>query len=136
MLLTILMHCHLEIASGSRHEWTAHLKGAISLMSFFQERNQLPVEELFSSPILQFADHYFYTRYAFLATTSEENNYHELDNWVAQVAFTRSHNWQDITRINGHIGVSAELLDIISSTTLLSRCKHRLRRSPMLRLEA
>lgn len=59
MLLTILMQCHLEIATGSRHEWTLHLRGAISLMAFFQDQIQRPIESIFSSPILQFVDHYF-----------------------------------------------------------------------------
>lgn len=128
MLLTILLHCNLEIASGSRHEWIAHLKGAKSVIDYHQSRARKS-SSAFSTATLQFVHEYFSLRDVFSATASPQNSH-----WSLHVPLT-STSWEEKTHINVDIGLSPELLDIISSTTSLARTKFQLRRQNVSRLE-
>lgn len=123
MLLAVLMHCNLEIASGSRHEWTSHLKGARSVIQYHQERTQQAANQLFSAAILEFVHDYFSIRDIFSATALSQSTH-----WSLQLPSSSPRSWMDMTSINVDIGLSQELLDIISSITILARLKFHLRR--------
>lgn len=127
------MHCYLEIASGSRHEWIAHLKGAVSLVQFHQQHDQ-SAEPIFSSATLEFVHEYFSLRDTFSATALDEKSYSEDRTWNLQIPrpITATKN---PSKINVEIGLSRELLDIISCITSLARSKYRLRRQGLATVE-
>jgi len=133
ILLTVLMHCYLEIASGSRHEWVAHLKGAISVIEYHCSRSHSTSEPLFSPSILQFVNDYFSLRHTLSATALDQDSYFQNGQWNQQWQIplpfpSRSDDWSNLTCINVDIGLSSELLDIISSITSFARLKYSLRR--------
>lgn len=144
MLLTTMMLCYLEIASGGRTRWTAHLKGALSLVRFYQNAFSLPdssvngstLPPLFSPQALRFAYDYFALREVFSATTTS-NEGHSFDHsndylqdgchccWKTYLPalYPQLLNEDEPMRISFHLGLSPELLDIISSVTTLNQRK-------------
>lgn len=130
-LLTVLMHCSLEIATGSRHEWTSHLKGAIALIRSHHKNRKDFAEKVLSDPTLQFVTDYFSSREIFSGTTLNQSIYFKANEWPLNrdaSSSSRPDLLRERRRIHLDIGVCQELLDIISSITTLARKKFRLRR--------
>ncbi|RDW77635.1 hypothetical protein BP6252_05688 [Coleophoma cylindrospora] len=130
VLLTVLMHCYLEIASGSRQEWMTHLNGALSIIHYYQDQTQMTAEALFSSSTLKFVREYFSLRDTFSATALDQERYFAKGSWALQLPVcTDFVTEREATRIYIDIGLSQELIDIISATTQLARTKYSTRRN-------
>lgn len=130
LLLTVMMLCYLEIAAGSRHKWATHLHGAISLVDFCHGRNPESTKSPFAIETMQFVSDFLSLRDTFSATTLNDSSL-SLGTWTSHIhslyLSLGDDNKAARTHINAHKGLSAELLDIISSITELARCKYRMR---------
>lgn len=128
VLLTAMMLCYLEIATGSSYEWTTHLQGANSLVDFYHGSDYHSTESPFSIETIRFVSDFLSLRETFSAT-AQENHPVSLGTWTSYVHVLYPFLWEDNnaakTHINAHNGLSAELLDIISSITELARCKYQ-----------
>ncbi|KAJ5410687.1 uncharacterized protein N7487_005046 [Penicillium crustosum] len=69
LLLLVMFHCLLEIASGSVVEWTYHMKGAIRIMKFYTANcSSMPRREIFSKEVLELVYTFFIEKNTFLGT--------------------------------------------------------------------
>lgn len=127
LLLTITLLCYLEIATGSRHEWATHLHGASSLIRYYHGLQRK--EEILESKTLKFVYEYLSLRDTLFTTTLDEQSYTKHDIWATSISTLYPQLRTDRSdKINPNNGLSAELLDIISSTTAFAREKYRIRR--------
>lgn len=126
-LMTCVILCSLEIASGCRPDWVQHAQGAFAIIDSFAN--------LIDSQILFFVYSYFRFRAVFFLTTSSREQ-----------ADDDSHNMSALQcppeigldidlssgirdKIQPHMGCSLSLLDIIAKTTRLVQRKRHLRQS-------
>ncbi|KAJ5249083.1 hypothetical protein N7468_000534 [Penicillium chermesinum] len=121
LLLLMMFHCLLEIASGSTQEWTYHMKGAIQVMKYYRNLYPGPRDVAFSPEVVKFVHIFFIEKDTFLRTTTMPFNDTEKDDfdslrWSTEISslfpFLNSGN---PTRADPCMGLSPELLDIISS---------------------
>lgn len=127
-LMTCLILCSLEIASGSRTDWVRHARGAFAIINNFAD--------MVDPQILFFVYSYFQSRTIFFLTTSASgqldeathgnpSELHDLPNLKLdfdQLCTNRM-------RIQPHMGCSLGLLDIIAQTTRLVHRKRQQRQS-------
>ncbi|KAJ5694965.1 hypothetical protein N7536_005377 [Penicillium majusculum] len=119
LLLLVMFHCLLEIASGSVVEWTYHMKGAIRIMKFYTTNcSSMPRREIFSKEVLELVYTFFIEKNIFLGTCLNISNEGEdsLDGiqWSTEVPsvfpFLAGRGRMEV---NPCMGLSPELLDII-----------------------
>ncbi|KAL4740630.1 fungal-specific transcription factor domain-containing protein [Aspergillus similis] len=129
-LLLIMFHCLLEIASGSIKEWTYHMNGALMVIKFYTNSGGPERREVFSQEVLELVYSFFLEKGTFLGTTthtrsSSEHRYLSSFEWSTEVRaifpFLTSYG---STKIDPCMGLSPELLDIISCITMLSQRRH------------
>ncbi|KAJ6002777.1 hypothetical protein N7451_005324 [Penicillium sp. IBT 35674x] len=71
LLLLMMFHCLLEIASGSVVEWTYHMKGAFKIMKFYMNScSSIPRREIFSQEVLELVYTFFIEKNTFLSTST------------------------------------------------------------------
>ncbi|KAL4754144.1 fungal-specific transcription factor domain-containing protein [Aspergillus terricola var. indicus] len=130
ILLLVVFHCLLEIASGSIKEWTYHMSGALMIIKFYTNSNDIARGENFSQEVLELVNSFFLEEGTFLGTTtntrcSNEHRYLSSLEWSTEVRaifpFLTSYR---STKIDPCMGLSLELLDIISCITMLSQRRH------------
>lgn len=88
LLLLVMFHCLLEVASGSIREWTYHMRGALLIIKFYTN----PELKVFSHEVLEHIYSYFLERGTFLGTTmtastgnKEEERYLDSLEWSTGV---------------------------------------------------
>ncbi|KAJ5559980.1 hypothetical protein N7513_002379 [Penicillium frequentans] len=116
-----MFHCLLEIASGSVVQWTYHMKGAFKTMKFYMNScSSIPRREIFSQEVLELVYTFFIEKITFLNTSTtissiEEKQYLDGLHGSTKVPFgfpfLAGHGRM---RVNPCMGLSLELLDIIS----------------------
>lgn len=120
LLLLIMFHCLLEIASGSTMEWTYHMRGAILIMKYYTNCCSTPRQGTFSQEVLELVHTFFIEKDTFSSTTTtlssiQEGKYMESLKWSIEVPsmfpFLNSHH---SIKVDPCMGLSLELLDIIS----------------------
>ena len=128
-LMTCLILCSLEIASGSRPDWVRHAQGAFAIIHSFAA---------FIDPqILFFVYSYFQFRAVFFLTTSScgqpaDENIHDSQSALQCFPDIGSDVDQGVNnrdKIQPHMGCSLTLLDIIAKTTRLVQQKREQRRT-------
>lgn len=112
ILLTISLLCHLEVSSGSKHEWFNHLKGSSSIIKFM---HSVHGSRAFSSETLHFVYGFLYTLMDFSVgkmwhKKDEEHTTRLLNDARSLLPNIIAH---DPTSIDPSIGLSWELVDII-----------------------
>lgn len=122
LLLLMMFHCLLEIASGSVVEWTYHMKGAFKIMKYYMNScSTIPRREIFSQEVLELVYTFFIEKNTFFSTSTtissvEEEIYsdglHESTEVPLRLPFLAGHGRM---KVNPCMGLSLELLDIISS---------------------
>ncbi|PYI02429.1 hypothetical protein BO78DRAFT_351608 [Aspergillus sclerotiicarbonarius CBS 121057] len=135
-LMTCLILCTLEIASGCQPDWVRHVHGAFAIINSFSS--------MIDPEILFFARSYFQSRAIFFRTTGSHHNVSHKDpdplaNPQPDIShcmdiFSRSLNLStsytdERAKIQSHIGCSLSLLDIIARATDLVSQKQQLRRT-------
>ncbi|KAL5343174.1 fungal-specific transcription factor domain-containing protein [Aspergillus crustosus] len=128
LLLLVMLHCLLEIASGSIMEWTYHMKGALLIMRFYTRLGSMGNRNIFSREVLELVYSFFLEKGTFLGTTvtaaSSKEDEKCLDSleWSTAVPsmFPFLTNCGSM-KVNPCLGLSSELLDIISAISDLSR---------------
>ncbi|KAL4797584.1 fungal-specific transcription factor domain-containing protein [Aspergillus venezuelensis] len=127
VLLLVMFHCLLEIASGSVKEWTYHMRGALWIIKFYTSRDGRD-GNAFSHEVLELVYSFFLERVTFFGTSTaggEEGKYQDLLGWWAEVpAIFPFLTGRDCMKVDPCMGLSPELLDIISSISTLSRTRH------------
>ncbi|KAL2826637.1 fungal-specific transcription factor domain-containing protein [Aspergillus cavernicola] len=122
VLLLVMFHCLLEIASGSIMEWTYHMKGALLIMKFYTNLRGTAPQDVFSQEVLELVYAFFIEKDTFLGTTIR--NKEDLQ-WSTEVPsmfpFLTS---RGSMKVNPCMGLSPELLDIISSISKLAESRH------------
>ncbi|KAL3462388.1 fungal-specific transcription factor domain-containing protein [Aspergillus heterothallicus] len=127
LLLLVMFHCLLEIASGSTKEWTYHMKGALMIMKFYTAVHGGLRTDIFSEEVLELVYSFFIEKDTFLGTTL-----HNADNlhWSTEVpSMFPFLSGRGSMKVNPCLGLSTELLDIISSIS----SEVRRRRMPLRR---
>ncbi|RAL06059.1 Zn(II)2Cys6 transcription factor [Aspergillus ibericus CBS 121593] len=135
-LMTCLILCTLEIASGCQPDWVRHVQGAFAIIN--------SCYRMIDPEILFFARSYFQSRAIFFRTTGSHDHVSDPDpDPLAHLQpnithcmdlFTRSLNLDtkyidEQTKIQPHIGCSLTLLDIVARATDLVSQKQQLRRT-------
>lgn len=89
LLLLVMFHCLLEVASGSIREWTYHMRGALLIIKFYTYPKLKTSREVFSHEVLELVYSSFLERGTFLGTTmtastgnKEEERYLDSLEWV------------------------------------------------------
>jgi Fungal specific transcription factor domain len=122
LLLLVMLHCLLEIASGSIMEWTFHMRGALLIMKFYSElRGPSRGVSAFSPQVLELVYGFFAEKDIFLATTAHESEEFTRLQWSTEVQSMFPFLGSLSMKIHPCMGLSPELLDIISSITSLAR---------------
>ncbi|KAL4820502.1 fungal-specific transcription factor domain-containing protein [Aspergillus spinulosporus] len=130
LLLLVVFHCLLEIASGSIKEWTYHMNGAMMIIKFYTNSSDIARRDAFSQEVLELVYSFFLEKVTFLGTTthtrnSNEQRYLSSREWSTEVRsifpFLTSY---ESTKIDPCMGLSLGLLDIISCITMLSQRRH------------
>lgn len=126
-LMTCLILCSLEIASGSRTDWVRHARGAFAIIHSFAN--------VIDQQILFFVYSYFQFRAIFFLTTSSRG---QADGEVHTNMSTLQcppeiknidYDANSRARIQPHMGCSLSLLDIIAQTTRLVQQKRHQRQN-------
>lgn len=127
-LMTCLILCSLEIASGSRADWVRHARGAFAIINNFAD--------VIDPQILFFVYSYFQSRAIFCLTTSSDGQLDEdMHANTPDMHCPPSLEWDsdeasaNRVRIQPHMGCSLGLLDIIAQTTRLVQRKRQQRQS-------
>lgn len=129
ILLVIMLHCLLEIATGSVMEWTFHMKGAISIMESYtqlSEASDRRSDGVFSPQVLELVYSFFSEIDTFLNTTYNDREARASRHWSAQVQSMFPFLGHLSLKVSPCMGLSPELLDIISGTTnlaIMRRCE-------------
>ncbi|KAL4913458.1 fungal-specific transcription factor domain-containing protein [Aspergillus aurantiobrunneus] len=128
LLLLVMFHCLLEIASGSTKEWTYHMQGALLIIKFYTNLAGTNTYGVFSHEVLELVYNFFLEKQTFLGTTTaatvHSNAEEHIDNieWSTEVpALFPFLTGRGSMKINPCMGLSAELLDIISSISNVAR---------------
>lgn len=135
-LMTCLILCTLEIASGCQPDWVRHAKGAFAIIN--------SCSSLIDPEVLFFARSYFQSRTVFFRTTgchddlldkdaerlleSQTGIDHGMD-FFSQCTTLGLNYTDERTEIQPHFGCSLSLLDIIARATDLVGQKQKLRRN-------
>lgn len=92
LLLLVMFHCLLEVASGSIREWTYHMRGALLIIKFYTYPKLKTSREVFSHEVLELVYSSFLERGTFLGTTmtastgnKEEERYLDSLEWSTGV---------------------------------------------------
>lgn len=128
ILLVIMLHCLLEIATGSVMEWTFHMKGAISFMKSYTQLSETSGRrrsDIFSPQVLELVYSFFSEIDTFLNTTYNDAGNRAGHHWSAQVQSMFPSLGHLSLKISPCMGLSPELLDIISGTTSLAFRRRR-----------
>lgn len=126
-LMTCVILCSLEIASGSRPDWVRHAQGAFAIISSFAK--------VIESQILFFVYSYFRSRAVFFLTTSSrgqaDGSHTDMSalQCPPEVGLDVDLGSDIRDRIQSHMGCSLSLLDIIAKTTRLIQRKRQLRQT-------
>lgn len=126
-LMTCVILCSLEIASGCRPDWVQHAQGAFAIINSFAN--------LLDPQILFFVYSYFRFRAVFfLTTSSREADDGSHANMSAlqcppEIGLDVDPGSDIRDKIQPHMGCSLSLLDIIAKTTRLVQQKRHLRQS-------
>ncbi|PYH88310.1 hypothetical protein BO71DRAFT_403982 [Aspergillus ellipticus CBS 707.79] len=135
-LMTCLILCTLEIASGCRPDWVQHADGAFAIINTHSS--------LIDPEILFFARSYFQSRTVFYRTTGCHDSMFgkgaehistpqvrpgRCNGPFSQIDNVNGNYIDEQNRIQPHIGCSLELVDIIARATDLVRQKQQLRRN-------
>ncbi|KAL4940665.1 fungal-specific transcription factor domain-containing protein [Aspergillus oleicola] len=127
VLLLVMFHCLLEIASGSVKEWMYHMRGALWIIKFYTSRGGKS-QDAFSHEVLKLVYSFFLERVTFFGTSTagdEEEKHLDILGWSAEVpAMFPFLTGRGSMKIDPCMGLSPELLDIISSISSLSRRRH------------
>lgn len=120
LLLLMMFHCLLEIASGSTSEWTYHMRGAILVMKHYASFYFTRRDMIFSEEVLKLVHTFFIEKDTFLRTTTifaSDKQAKSFDNfqWSTEVPlifpFLDSRHCMEVDPC---MGLSPELLDVIS----------------------
>ncbi|KAJ5578530.1 uncharacterized protein N7459_007494 [Penicillium hispanicum] len=119
LLLLVMFHCLLEIASGSIMEWTYHMKGAVRIMRYYTNGCTRRRQEIFSQEVLELVYSFFIEKDTFLNTStasgSEEEEHLDRPQWSTEVpSMFPFLTARGCMKVNPCMGLSPELLDIIS----------------------
>ncbi|KAL2845270.1 fungal-specific transcription factor domain-containing protein [Aspergillus pseudoustus] len=118
LLLLVMFHCLLEIASGSIEEWTYHMRGALLIMKFYTNMNTTSWRDTFSEEVVELVYTFFIEKGTFLGTTV--NTAYDLD-WSTEVpSMFPFLAGRGSMKVNPCLGLSTALLDIISSISHLA----------------
>lgn len=126
LLLLVMFHCLLEVASGSIREWTYHMRGALLIIKFYTNLKVKDSREVFSHEVLELVYSFFLEKGTFLGTTmtaTTGNDEEDSLEWSTEVpAIFPFLTGRGSVKINPCMGLSHELLDIISSIS--NQAKH------------
>ncbi|PWY96490.1 hypothetical protein BO94DRAFT_505793 [Aspergillus sclerotioniger CBS 115572] len=134
-LMTCLILCTLEIASGCQPDWVRHVQGAFAIIN--------SCSSMIDPEILFFARSYFQSRAIFFRTTGSHNtsdkdpdplanlqpNINHCMDLFSQTPCLNTKYTDEQTKIQPHIGCSLSLLDIIARATDLVSQKQQLRQT-------
>lgn len=106
-------------------EWTFHLKGALQIMKSYTQFNGISRQDIFSPQVLELVYNFFAENETFSATTGGSLNRRSDLQWSTQVQAMFPFLGSQSSKVRPCIGMSLELLDIISTITYLSstRCR-------------
>ncbi|KAL4910984.1 fungal-specific transcription factor domain-containing protein [Aspergillus multicolor] len=128
LLLLVMFHCLLEIASGSTKEWTYHMNGALIIIKFYTNLGGTNRQDIFSQEVVQLVHSFFLEKGTFLGTSTSTPSSQAEGKHLASLEWsTEIPNifpylaGRGSVKIDPCMGLSFELLDIISCITDLSR---------------
>lgn len=124
LLLSIFILCYLDIADGTKFEWSIHMQGCVTVIKHF---GQIYGIAAFSAATLSFVYHSLILPYITHETTQPRSAAQDTQDLVTTISqdFPALLDQEDAARIVEFNGLSSELMDIIRTIDKLSR-----RRSP------
>ncbi|KAK7589919.1 hypothetical protein V3481_008886 [Fusarium oxysporum f. sp. vasinfectum] len=113
LLMAVMLHSLMEIATNSTREWVVHTLGGLSMVKRYGH-------EPFSPEVYRFVTDHFSLFEAFLATTGTELEIEDLNGWLVpqrKSMFPILRSMHGRSRINPYTGLSSELIQNITSIT-------------------
>ncbi|RDW93841.1 uncharacterized protein DSM5745_01163 [Aspergillus mulundensis] len=126
LLLLVMFHCLLEIASGSIKEWTYHMNGALMIIKLLNLRG-MKQKDVFSQEVVELVYSFFLEKGTFLGTSTSTASRHAEGKYLGSIQWSTEVPTifpylagRGSAKIDPCMGLSFELLDIISCITDLS----------------
>ena len=117
LLVMIMLHSFLEIATDSTSEWVTHMMGALCMV---EQHCRGSAAGIFSPEVVNLVSHHHTLHATFLASTGAQlgRNPIKCITWLQGSPYSSRDPLR--SRINCYTGLSLELLDIISSITAVT----------------
>ncbi|KAH7158293.1 fungal-specific transcription factor domain-containing protein [Fusarium sp. MPI-SDFR-AT-0072] len=113
LLMAVMLHSLIEIATNSTSEWAIHTLGGLSMVKRYGHKP-------FSPEVYRFVTDHFSLSEAFLATTGTELEIEDLNGWLVpqrKSMFPVLRSMHGRSQINPYTGLSSELIQNITLIT-------------------